>query len=135
MDLPKIVAEALTVHCRTGDLFDSIALSRYSYIWRRTPQRASESRSINVSTQITLRLPSYSPDLNAMEEVFPKIEGILFLHKVAPHSREALFEGIGLLPSVQTLPVTYKNPSIAVATAHRATCMMYAVIQRLKKRR
>jgi hypothetical protein len=54
-----------------------------------------------------------------MEEVFPKIEGILLLHKVAPQSREALFEAVGLLPSVPTLPMTYKNPSIAVATAHR----------------
>ena len=80
-------------------------------------------------------MPSYSPDLNATEEVFPKVKGTLFLHKVAPHSREALFEAAGLLPSVQTLPVTYKNPSIAVANAHWATSIMYAVIQRVGKRR
>ena len=70
-----------------------------------------------------------------MEEVFPKIKDTLYLHKVAPHSREALVEAAGLLLSVQTLPVTYNNPSIAAATAHRATSIMYAVIQPLKKRR
>ena len=71
-----------------------------------------------------------------MEEVFPKIEGILFLHKFALHSREALVEAAGLLPSVQTLPVTYKNPSIAAAyRSPGQASTTNAVIQCLKKRR
>jgi hypothetical protein len=53
-----------------------------------------------------------------MEEVFSKVKSTLFLHKVAPRSREALVEAVGLLPSVQSLLGTYKNLSITVATAN-----------------
>jgi hypothetical protein len=53
-----------------------------------------------------------------MEEVFPKIEGILFLHKFALHSREALVEAAGLLPSVQTLPVAAGD--VQESFAHRS---------------
>ena len=68
--------------------------------------------------QITLRLPTCLPDLNAMEEVFPRINGTLFLHEVSPHSRQVLVEAIGLLSSVRSLLGTCKNPSITAATAH-----------------
>jgi transposase len=41
-----------------------------------------------------LYLPSYSPDLNPIEEAFGKMKG-LFLRKVEARSREALLEAIG----------------------------------------
>jgi hypothetical protein len=53
-----------------------------------------------------------------MTEVFSKLNSTLFLHKVAPRSREALVEAVGLLPSVQSLLGTRKDPSITVATAN-----------------
>jgi transposase len=41
-----------------------------------------------------LYLPSYSPDLNPIEEAFSKIKGLL--RKVEARSREALLEAIGV---------------------------------------
>lgn len=41
-----------------------------------------------------LYLPSYSPDLNPIEEAFSKIKGIL--RKIGAHSREALVEALGV---------------------------------------
>jgi transposase len=45
-----------------------------------------------------LYLPSYSPDLNPIEEVFSKIKGLL--RKAEARSREALLEAIGAALSV-----------------------------------
>ena len=45
-------------------------------------------------------LPSYSPDLNPIEEAFSKIKGLL--RKAEAHSREALLEAIGAALSVTT---------------------------------
>ena len=39
-------------------------------------------------------LPPYSPDLNPIEEAFPKIKGIL--RKAEPRTREALIEAMGV---------------------------------------
>ena len=48
-----------------------------------------------------LYLPSYSPDLNPIEEAFSKIKGLL-LRKAEARSREALLEAIGAALSVIT---------------------------------
>lgn len=53
-----------------------------------------------------------------MAEVFSKVKSTLFLRKVAPRSREALVEAVGLLPPVPSLLGTRKDPSITVATAN-----------------
>jgi len=45
-------------------------------------------------------LPSYSPDLNPIEEAFSKIKGLL--RKAEARSREALLEAIGTALSVIT---------------------------------
>ena len=70
-----------------------------------------------------------------MEEVSPKVKGVLLLHKLEPHSREALVEAVGLLPSVRSLLGTCKNRSLIMATAHWSTFMTNAVIQYLGKGR
>jgi transposase len=38
-------------------------------------------------------LPSYSPDLNPIEQLFAKLKAVI--RRLAPRSREALFEVIG----------------------------------------
>ena len=48
-----------------------------------------------------LFLPSYSPDLNPIEEAFSKIKNIV--RKVQARTREALVEAIALAISVVTL--------------------------------
>jgi len=45
-----------------------------------------------------LYLPSYSPDLNPIEEAFSKIKGLL--RKAESRSREALLEAIGAALSI-----------------------------------
>ena len=50
-----------------------------------------------------LYLPSYSPDLNPIEEAFSKIKGLL--RKAEARSREALLEAIGAALSV----ITYQD--------------------------
>jgi transposase len=54
---------------------------------------AGVREAINACGASMLFLPSYSPDLNPIEPLFAKLKALI--RRLAPRSREALFEAIG----------------------------------------
>src|SRR5689334_15868079 len=54
---------------------------------------AGVREAIEAQAATLMFLPSYSPDLNPIEQLFAKLKAVI--RRLAPHSRDALFEAVG----------------------------------------
>jgi hypothetical protein len=88
-------------------VLDGLGAHRTDKVRERIERRGAE----------LLFLPSYSPDLDPIEEAFSKVKHIV--RKVGARTREALVEAIAIAISALTLEDVAGDGSLTAATTHR----------------